>query len=55
MRVRFAGQQFARAFSDAFGSLASQKPAMIQEESQHVQILSADLPTQKEVATQPTI
>ena len=52
MRMALASHQLRRTFPDAFGSPAAQEAAMVQEELEHAQVLSAELAAQREVVAQ---
>jgi hypothetical protein len=43
MRMPLAVQQFGRTFADSFGSFAAHEAAMVQKQTQQVQIVVADV------------
>ena len=55
MRMRLFGQEFHRAFTNAFRPIASHKDAVVQEETQQLQITLPQISAQKEVVAQAAI
>ena len=55
MRMWLSGQEFGRAFTNAFRPIASHKNAVVQEETQQLQIPLTQISAQKEVVTQTAI
>ena len=55
MQVRLTTEQFGRAFADSLGSITACVPVMVQEETQQIQILIADVPPEEEVVPQAAI
>ena len=50
-----ADEQFCRGFADAFRLFATNQTAMVQEESQQVEVAVADVAAQEKVITQATV
>ncbi len=55
MRMALAGHQLPRALALALGVPAAQEAAVVEEEPQQVQIRSAEMAAQGEVAAQPRV
>src|ERR1019366_6524318 len=53
--MAWAGQQLGRAFAGSFGALASWETAVVQEELQQSQVVSAQMAPQEEVAPQAAV
>ena len=55
MRVGATTEQFDRAFADSFRSITACISAVVEEETQQIQIVIADVASQEEVVPQATI
>ena len=53
--MRSTGQQFGRAFSDTSGVLAAAEAAVVEEESQQVQEIAAELTAEEEIGPQAAV
>ena len=55
MRVGMTAEQFGRTFADALRSIAACVSVVVEEETQQIQIVIADVPPQEEVVPQAAI
>jgi len=49
VRMWLAVQQFCRTFTNAFRPIATLEPAALEKETQQIQIILANMPSQKKV------
>ena len=55
MGVWPAGEQFGRALADAVGLFAAAEPLVVEEESQQVQEIAAELTAEEEIGPQAAV
>jgi len=55
MSVGVAAEQFGRTFADSLRSITACVSAVVEEETQQIQIVIADVPPQEEVVPQAAV